>query len=224
MRRNNFTSASDRRWQRRYERIQQRREEELERRDRCGRDANERVETISVHDFGIDSLIASSPTFTVEIQRPDEPNLNGTVISEEAWDAAWTRHLQRAANESRRSLSEEISSYLATDEDNAEERSRLWWRIRDAFYKEIREAYEARRIRVGEEIHEHTARDIELGRGYRAQTMVIDDYSGLNIRFKNGEYIIIDDIAPAFEPEPELKAGDSAELDSFLGNFVAPGA
>ena len=220
MRRNNFTSASDRRWQRRYERIQQRREEELERRDRQGRE--EAYEAMKFHDIGIDSLIASRPTFTVEIQRPDEPNLNGTVISEEAWDAAWTRYLQRAANESRRSLSEEISSYLATDEDNAEERSRLWWRIRDAFCTEIREAYEAHR--VGEEIHEHTARDVEQGRGYRAQTMVIDDYSGLNIRFKNGEYIIIDDIAPAFEPEPELKAGDSAELDSFLGNFVAPGA
>ena len=99
MRRNNFTSASDRRWQRRYERIQQRREEELERRDRQGRE--EAYEAMKFHDIGIDSLIASSPTFTVEIQRPDEPNLNGTVISEEAWDAAWTRYLQRAANESR---------------------------------------------------------------------------------------------------------------------------
>lgn len=223
MRRNNFTSASDRRWQRRYERIHQRREEELERRDRRGRDADERVETISAHDLGIDSLVASSPTFTITIPRTDEPNLNGTVIPDNVWDEAWIRHCKRA-NESRRSLSEEISSYLATDEDNAEERSRLWRRIRDAFYKEISEAYEARRIRIGEEIHEHTARDIEQGRGYRAQTMVIDDYGGLNIRFKNGEYIIIDDIAPAFEPEPELKAGDSAELDSFLGNFVAPGA
>ena len=44
MRRNNFSSAADRRWQRRYERIQQRREEELERRDRRGRDAEERIE------------------------------------------------------------------------------------------------------------------------------------------------------------------------------------
>ena len=43
MRRNNFSSAADRRWQRRYERIQQRREDELERRDRRGRDADERV-------------------------------------------------------------------------------------------------------------------------------------------------------------------------------------
>lgn len=44
MRRNNYTSVSDRRWQRRYERIQQRREEELELRDRRGRDADERIE------------------------------------------------------------------------------------------------------------------------------------------------------------------------------------
>lgn len=194
MRRNNYTSASDRRWQRRYERIQQRREEELERRDRQGRD--EAYETISIHDLGIDSVMASSPTFTVEIQQPDEPNLNGTVISEEAWDAAWTRHLERAANESRRSLSEEIVSYL----------------------KEISDAYEARRAEA--EIHERTA---QAQRGYRAQNMVVDDYSGVNIRFANGSYIIIDDLAP-FEPEPDLKAGDSAELDSFLGNFLAPGA
>ena len=44
MPRSNYTSAADRRWQRRYERIQQRREEELERRDRRGRDAEERIE------------------------------------------------------------------------------------------------------------------------------------------------------------------------------------
>ena len=44
MRRNNFSSAADRRWQRRYERIQQRREDELERRERRGRDAEERIE------------------------------------------------------------------------------------------------------------------------------------------------------------------------------------
>lgn len=222
MRRNNFSSAADRRWQRRYERIQQRREEELERRDRRGRD--EAYETISPHDFGIDTLMASSPTITVTVQRPDEPNLNGTVISEEAWDAAWTRHLKRAADESRRSLSEEIVSYLATDEANSEERSRLWHRIRDLFYREISDAYEARRAEA--EAQERTAQYTEQLRGYRAQTMVVDDAFPGTLRFRNGDYIIIDDLAPAFElePEPELKAGDSDALDSFLGNFAAPGA
>lgn len=224
MPRGNYTSAADRRWQRRYERIQQRREEELERRDRRGRDADERVETISVHDFGIDSLIASSPTFTVEIQRPDEPNLNGTVISEEAWDAAWTRHLQRVANESRRSLSEEIVSYLATGEANSKERSRLWHRIRDLFYRAISDAYEARRAEA--EVQERTAQYTEQLRGYRAQTMIVDGVFQGTLRFRNGDYIIIDDLVPAFElePEPELKAGDSDALDSFLGNFLATGA
>lgn len=220
MRRNNFTSASDRRWQRRYERIQQRREEELERRDRRGRDADERVETISAHDLGIDSLVASAPTFTITTPRTDEPNLNGTMIPEKVWAEALIDYYCQRADESRSSLTEEVSSHLG--ESNAAERSRLLERIRNAFYNEILSAYEAHR--AGEETHEHTARDVEQGRGYRAQTMVIDDYGGLNIRFKNDEYIIIDDIAPAFEPEPELKAGDSAELDSFLGNFVAPGA
>lgn len=221
MRRGRYSSSADRRWQRRYERIQQRREEEIKRRDRRGRDAGDRIETISVHDFGIDSLIASSPTFTVEIQRPDEPNRNGTVISETVWDAAWTQHLQRAADASRRSLSEEIVSYLAIDEANSEERSRLWHRIRDLFYKEISDAYEARRVEA-----EIRARTAQVQRGCRVQTMVVDDYIDGTIQFKNGGYLIIDDLVPAFEPEPEpeLKTGDSAELDSFLGNFIAPGA
>lgn len=220
MRRNNFSSAADRRWQRRYERIQQRREEELERRDRQGRD--EAYETISPHDLGIDALIASSPTFTVTIQRPDEPNRNGSVISEDVWDAAWTRHMQEAnrrANESRRSLSDAITSYIATDENNAEERSQLWHRIRDLFYQEVRNAYEARR--VGEEVHEQATEEF---RGHRAQTMVVDDYFPGTLQFRNGDYIIIDDLVPAFEQEPELKPGDESELDSFLGNFIAPGA
>ena len=220
MRRNNFSSAADRRWQRRYERIQQRREEELERRDRRGRD--ETYETISHHDMGIDALIASSPTFTVTIQRPDEPNRNGSVISEDAWDAAWTRHMQEAnrrANESRRSLSDAITAYISTDENNAEERSQLWHRIRDLFYQEVRNAYEARR--VGEEVHEQATEEL---RGRRAQTMVVDDYFPGTLQFRNGDYIIIDDLVPAFEQEPELKPGDESELDSFLGNFIAPGA
>lgn len=39
MRRNNFSSAADRRWHRRYERIQQRKEEEAERKDRVAYEA-----------------------------------------------------------------------------------------------------------------------------------------------------------------------------------------
>lgn len=220
MRRNNFSSAADRRWQRRYERIQQRRGEELERRGRRCRD--EVYETISPHDLGIDALIASIPTFTVTIQRPGEPNRNGSVISEDVWDAAWTRHMQEAnrrANESRRSLSDAITAYIATDENNAEERSQLWHRIRDLFYQEARNAYEARR--VGEEVHEKATEEF---RGHRAQTMVVDDYFSGTLQFRNGDYIIIDDLVPAFEQEPDLKPGDASELDSFLGNFLAPGA
>lgn len=220
MRRGRYSSSADRRWQRRYERIQQRKEEEIKRRDRRGRDAA--YETISPHDFGIDTLMASSPTFTVTIQRPDEPHRNGTVISEEAWDAAWTRYIQRAnqrASESRRSISDKITAYLAADENNAEERSQLWHRIRDLFYQEVRDAYEARR--VGEEVHEQATEEF---RGHRVQTMVVDDFFPGTLQFRNGGYIIIDDLAPAFEQEPELKPGDASALDSFLGNFLSSGA
>lgn len=136
MRRNNFTSAADRRWQRRYERIQQRREEELERRDRRGRDAEERIE----------DPFQQSELYAELLRRQEEEMLR--------------RHLEEEQRRMR------------------EERERAMWA------------------------------DFE--------------------RWLRHQYVIFDDITAEVElciepePEPELKVGDASELDSFLGNFLAP--
>ena len=138
MTRNNYTSAADRRWQRRYERIQQRREEELERRDRRGRDAEERIE----------DPFQQSELYAELLRRQEEEMLR--------------RHLEE----------------------------------------------EQRRVREGIE----RAMWANFERWYRLQHVIFDDINS-DVKFC---------IEP--EPEPELKVGDASELDSFLGNFLAPGA
>ena len=138
MRRNNFTSAADRRWQRRYERIQQRREEELERRDRRGRDAEERIE----------DPFQQSELYAELLRRQEEEMLR--------------RHLEEEQRRMR------------------EERERAMW--------------------------------ADFERWLRHQHVIFDDTTT--------------DVEFCIEPEtePELKVGDVSELDSFLGNFLAPSA
>ena len=138
MRRNNFSSAADRRWQRRYERIQQRREDELERRDRRGRDAEERIE----------DPFQQSELYAELLRRQEEEMLR--------------RHLEEEQRRMR------------------EEREREMW--------------------------------ADFERWLRHQHVIFDDITA-EVEFC---------IEP--EPEPELKVGDASELDSFLGNFLAPGA
>lgn len=138
MPRGNYTSAADRRWQRRYERIQQRREDELERRDRRGRDAEERIE----------DPFQQSELYAELLRRQEEEMLR--------------RHLEE----------------------------------------------EQRRMR--EELEREIWADFE--RWLRHQHVVFDDITA-DVEFC---------IEP--EPEPELKVGDASELDSFLWNFLAPGA
>lgn len=138
MPRNNYTSAADRRWQRRYERIQQRREEELDRRDRRGRDAEERIE----------DPFQQSELYAELLRRQEEEMLR--------------RHLEEEQRRMR------------------EEREREMW--------------------------------ADFERWLRHQHVIFDDMTA-DVEFC---------IEP--EPEPELKVGDASELDSFLGNFLAPGA
>lgn len=138
MPRGNYTSAADRRWQRRYERIQQRREDELERRDRRGRDAEERIE----------DPFQQSELYAELLRRQEEEMLR--------------RHLEEEQRRMR------------------EEREREMW--------------------------------ADFERWLRHQHVVFDD-TATEVEFC---------IEP--EPEPELKVGDASELDSFLGNFLAPGA
>lgn len=139
MPRGNYTSAADRRWQRRYERIQQRREEELERRDRRGRDADERIE----------DAFPQLELYAVELMRQREEEM-------------LRRHLEEEERRMR------------------EERERAMW--------------------------------ADFERWLRHQHVIFDDITA-EVEFC---------IEP--EPEPELKVGDASELDSFLGNFLAPGA
>lgn len=138
MPRNNYTSAADRRWQRRYERIQQRREEELDRRDRRGRDAEERIE----------DPFQQSELYAELLRRQEEEMLR--------------RHLEEEQRRRR------------------EEREREMW--------------------------------ADFERWLRHQHVIFDDITA-EVEFC---------VEP--EPEPELKVGDASELDSFLGNFLAPGA
>ena len=77
MRRNNFSSAADRRWQRRYERIRRRKEEEKERK----KSAYEVYFETRYPDIDIHSVIHSAPTVTTSVSTSDEPNLNGTVTT-----------------------------------------------------------------------------------------------------------------------------------------------
>lgn len=138
MPRGNYTSAADRRWQRRYERIQQRREDELERRDRRGRDAEERIE----------GPFQQSELYAELLRRREEEMLR--------------RHLEEEQRRMR------------------EERERAIW--------------------------------ADFERWLRHQHVIFDDTTA------EVEFCI------ESEPEPELKVGDTSELDSFLGNFIAPGA
>lgn len=219
MRRNNFSSAADRRWQRRYERIQQRKEEERERRER--QESEEYYEAFypSYHDLDIQSVIQSAPTVTVTLPAFDRPNLNGTVVTREAWESAMAEFSETTADTRQRDLAQSIGR-IARGEADESDSSRIYSYLQEELYREFTRA--AEQYRVGEEIHEREAREVPQGRGYRARTMVVDDFCGFT--FKNGEGIFFHDLEESLEPEQDLEAGDASALDAFLGEFLAPGA
>lgn len=217
MRRNNFSSAADRRWQRRYERIQQRKEEERERRERT-EDYYEAYYP-SCHDIDIHSVIQSAPTVTVTMPTFDEPNLNGTVITREAWESAMAEFSETTADTRQRELAQSIGRIARGEADEADS-SRIYSYLQEEIYREFTRA--AEQYRRGEEIHEQAVRERPQGRGYRVQNMVVDDFCGFT--FKNGGEIIFHDLDESQEPEQELEAGDASALDAFLGEFLAPGA
>lgn len=102
MRRNNFSSASDRRWQRRYERIQQRKEEKQfreELKEQFELDQPQQIRYVreELNRFDIsEPIVASAPTYTITIPEPefDRPNRNGTVINRDVWANAWAEYLR----------------------------------------------------------------------------------------------------------------------------------
>lgn len=219
MRRNNFSSAADRRWQRRYERIQQRKEEERERRER--QESEEYYEAFypSYHDIDIQSVIQSAPTVTVTMPAFDRPNLNGTVITREAWESAMAEFSETTADTRQRELAHSLGR-IARGEADESDSERINSYIQEEIFREFQRASE--RFHAEMEEHERATRENSRGRGYRVQNMVVDDFCGFT--FKNGEGIFFHDLEENSEPEQDLEAGDASALDAFLGEFIAPGA
>lgn len=219
MRRNNFSSAADRRWQRRYERIQQRKEEERERRER--QESEEYYEAIypSYHDLDIQSVIQSAPTVTVTMPAFYRPNLNGTVITREAWESAMEQFSETTTDTRQRELAHPLGR-IARGEADESDSERINSYIQEETFRAFQRALE--RFRAEMEEHERATRENSRGRGYRVRNMVVDDSCGFT--FKNGGEIFFHDLEENSEPEQDLGAGDASALDEFLGEFLAPGA
>lgn len=217
MRRNNFSSAADRRWQRRYERIQQRKEEERERRERSESEEYYEAFYPSYHDLDIQSVIRSAPTVTVTVPAFDRPNLNGTVITREAWESAMAEFSETTADTRQRDLAQSIGR-IARGEADESDSERINSYIQEEIFREFQRASE--RFRTEMEEHERATRENSQGRGYRVQNMMVHD--GYGFTWENGTVYFGVDMSP--EPEQELEAGDDSALDAFLGEFLAPGA
>lgn len=223
MRKSKFSSAADRRWQRRYERIQQRKEYERERKE-----AKEQEEFYQqyIHNMDIHPLVnqqITSPTFTVALPRFDEPNLNGTIITSEAYESAMREFSQSTEDTTQRSLVEALID-VANDRVDDSVMERIESFINEQMYREFRRAAENYRAEL--EIHEHATQNV--GRGYRSRIGIINDWFDGFVDVKDipfGDRAIFGvDLAGVEIPEPDLDAGDRLALDSFLGEFLAPGA
>lgn len=201
MRRNNFSSAADRRWQRRYERIQQRKEEEQYRQEL--KEQNEFDQLVNgvqsqqiryvreeLNRFDIsEPIVASAPTFTITIPEPefDRPNRNGIVINRDVWDDALAKYFGITSTPG-----EESARLRAVSHDYAE------------LSRQITKAWE-------DYIQSHAAEwfdsfvDVkDIGLGDRA-TFSVDMSLAADIQ------------------EAELDTGDTDILDSFLGEFFLQG-
>lgn len=202
MRNNKFSSASDRRWQRRYERIQQRKEEEQRQQELYeqfdydqlskGMQQIRYVRGADISRFDIsEPAVATAPTYTITIPEPefDRPNRNGTVINRDVWDDA-------------------LSEYFGiTGAPGEEESARLRAVAHD--YSEL-----SRQIEKAwkDYIQSHAA---EL---FDAFVDVKDIGLGDRAMFS------IDTSLAADIQEAELDTGDTDILDSFLGEFLLQGA
>ena len=185
MRRNNYTSAADRRWRRRYERILQRKEEESERQERQSYDEQEIQYILDgcASRFDITEPTTNDRTYTVLTSASNAPNQNGTVIS---WDAYGTGNLAGHRNVAESNVNVVKGGDKPT--------------ISDDMYYEILKAWDNFIIRESQQA--------ELrGQGYRALANIYDDWFG--------EFV---------DQEPDLEIGDNSMLDSFLEDFISPGA
>lgn len=211
MRKNKFSSAADRRWQRRYERIQQRKEEERERRDRQGRDEEsfEYLHNQYISAFDI-SPPASVPTYTVTIPAFDEPNRNGTVIPRDTWQTAMEEYAETTVDTTQRSIADSILRIAYGDADESD---------RERVVTYIREALEGRH-------YEQPSRFDQVREAFKRYTESwFDSFVDVkDVPFGDRAIFGVDLAGGAEIPEPDLDAGDNSALDSFLGEFLAPGA
>lgn len=96
MAKNRYSSAADRRWQRRYERIQRRKEEEKERRENYEPAYAEMIQPLYTTEE-ILRMIGSSMSYTMPVTRSaDEPNRNHTTFSVDALTSAFDAYYKRA--------------------------------------------------------------------------------------------------------------------------------
>lgn len=202
MRKNKFSSAADRRWQRRYERIQQRKEEEQRQQELYeqfdydqlskGMQQIRYVRGADISRFDIsEPAVATAPTYTITISDPelDRPNLNGTVINRDVWDDALAEYFGITSTP----VEEESARLRAVAHDYSE------------MSRKIEKAWEVY-------IQSHAAEwfdafvDVkDIGLGDRAMFSI--------------DMSLADDIQ-----EAELDTGDTDILDSFLGEFLLQGA
>ena len=216
MRKNKFSSAADRRWQRRYERIQQRKEYEQYRKELREQEEFDQILNVIrpqyIHDMDVHPWVnqqISSPTFTVTLPRFDEPNRNGTVIPRDTWETAMEEYVETAVDTTQRSIADSILRIAHGDADESD-RERVITYIREALegrrngqpsrLDQVREAFQ----RYTESWFESFVDVKDIGLGDRS--IFSFDMS----------------LAPDIQ-EAELDTGDTDILDSFLGEFLLQG-
>ena len=217
MRKNKFSSAADRRWQRRYERIQQRKEYEQYRKELKEQEEFDQIlngiHPQYIHDMDVHPWVnqqISSPTFTVTLPRFDEPNRNGTVIPSDKWETAMEEYAETAVDKTQRSIADSILRIAHGDADEFD-RERVVTYIREALVGR-RNGQPSRLDQVREAFQRYTESWFDS----------FADVKDVSL----GDRAIFDvDLAGGVEvPEPDLDTGDSLALDSFLGEFLALGA
>lgn len=202
MRKNKFSSAADRRWQRRYERIQQRKEEEQRHEelkeqfdyDQLSKGSQQisYVRGADVRRFDIsEPMVATAPTFTITVSEPEfgRPNRNGTVINRDVWADALAEYF----------------GITRAPEERESARTRSVSHAYDELSSQIEKAWE-------EYIQTNVAKWFDS----------FVDVKDIGVRDRamfSADMSLVADIQ-----EAELDQGDTDILDSFLGEFFLQGA
>lgn len=210
MRMNRFSSASDS-WQRRYERIQERKEYEQYRRELDEQaEFDQLLKGIQmhrpqyIHDMDAHPLV--NPTVTITAPRFDEPNRNGTVISRDTWTSAMEEYVKTASDTSQNSIVDSILR-IANGEADESDKSDVVAYIREQMERRVdgKSRYELIREAFQRYIDERW-----FGSFADVKDIPFGDRATIGIDLANAEMI-----------EPDLDAGDNSALDSFLDEFFS---